>query len=292
MIVNISGRTDIVAFYSKWLQNRFKEGYVDVRNPYYEHQVSRIFFDDVDCIVFCTKNPIPLLDYIETIDKPIQLQVTLTGYREDIEPNVHSKSQIIEAIQKLSTILGKENVYVRYDPILLNPNYSLDYHIKAITRLLERLDGYISKLIFSFVDIYKNVKNNAKELQLIPFQESDYEKLGKALYQLSIQHQIDIHTCFEERNLVEYGLKKDCCTSIKRMFEMTGKLYETWKARDCGCVSMVDIGYYNCCSHLCKYCYANYDEKRVYDNMKKHDENSSLLIGHLTNEDIITIRKK
>lgn len=27
MILNISGRTDIVAFYSDWLMNRLKEGY-------------------------------------------------------------------------------------------------------------------------------------------------------------------------------------------------------------------------------------------------------------------------
>ena len=34
MILNISGRTDIVAFYSDWLINRLKEGFVDVRNPF------------------------------------------------------------------------------------------------------------------------------------------------------------------------------------------------------------------------------------------------------------------
>ena len=34
MILNVSGRTDIVAFYSKWFMNRYKEGYVDVRNPF------------------------------------------------------------------------------------------------------------------------------------------------------------------------------------------------------------------------------------------------------------------
>ena len=34
MILNVSGRTDIVAFYSKWFMNRYKDGYVDVRNPY------------------------------------------------------------------------------------------------------------------------------------------------------------------------------------------------------------------------------------------------------------------
>ena len=62
MILNVSGRCDIVAFYSKWFMNRYNEGYVDVRNPFYPKLVSRIYFSDVDLIVFCTKNPLPILD--------------------------------------------------------------------------------------------------------------------------------------------------------------------------------------------------------------------------------------
>ena len=86
MILNVSGRTDIVAFYSKWFINRYKEGFVDVRNPYNPNLVSRINFDNVDAILFCTKNPIPILDFINNIDKPIEFHVTITPYKKDIEP--------------------------------------------------------------------------------------------------------------------------------------------------------------------------------------------------------------
>ena len=48
MILNISGRTDIVGFYTPWFLKRLKAGFVDVRNPYNETQVSRIYFEDVD----------------------------------------------------------------------------------------------------------------------------------------------------------------------------------------------------------------------------------------------------
>ena len=68
----------------------------------------------------------------------------------------------------------------------------------------------------------------------------------------------------------------------------TGKKYKLWSARKCGCVEMVDIG---ACSHLCKYCYANYQEKEVLKNQKKHDPNSSLLIGDLHDDDQIIHRK-
>ena len=75
-----------------------------------------------------------------------------------------------------------------------------------------------------------------------------------------------VHTCAEVRNLTEYGFIKDECLSKELAFKLTGKTYKKWKARKnvpCQCVEMVDIGVYNSCKHFCKYCYANYDEKKV-----------------------------
>lgn len=59
MILSVSRRTDIPAFYSEWFFNRLREGYIDVRNPMNIHQVSRVKItpDVIDCIVFWTKNP-------------------------------------------------------------------------------------------------------------------------------------------------------------------------------------------------------------------------------------------
>ena len=91
MILNVSGRTDIVAFYSKWFMNRYNEGFVDVRNPFNPKLVSRINFTDVDLILFCTKNPIPILKELKNIKHPILFHVTLTPYGRDIEPNVPPK---------------------------------------------------------------------------------------------------------------------------------------------------------------------------------------------------------
>ena len=95
MILNVSGRADIVAFYSDWFIKRYNEGFADVRNPFNPKLVSRIYFDDVDLILFCTKNPIPILDKLKYIDKPILFHVTLTPYKNDIELNILSKKTII-----------------------------------------------------------------------------------------------------------------------------------------------------------------------------------------------------
>jgi biotin synthase-like enzyme len=100
-----------------------------------------------------------------------------------------------------------------------------------------------------------------------------------------------VQTCFEERNLVEYGFIKGDCLNAELAFKLANKVFtKKWNARKgklCNCVEMIDIGVYNSCKHFCKYCYANFDEKKVNDNYGNHDPNSSLLIGHLKNDDII-----
>ena len=295
MILNVSGRTDIVAFYSKWFINRLNEGYVDVRNPFNPKLVSRIYFDDVDLIFFCTKNPLPILDKIKDINKKVYFHITLTPYFNDIEPNVPDKKKIIAGIKKLSNIIGKENIVIRYDPILLNERYTLEYHVKAFNKLCSILDGYTSKILISFIDDYKNVRKNMPTLHYRRFTENDYETIGKEFSKSAKEHNMVVHTCFETRNLTEYGFIKDDCMSKELAYKLTGKKYPKQKIRSgnkCECIQMVDIGFYNSCRHFCKYCYANYDEVQVNNNFKNHKPNSSLLIGELEKDDIIKVRKK
>lgn len=295
MILNVSGRTDIVAFYTEWFMNRIKEGYVDVRNPFNKKLVSRINFDNVDMIMFCTKNPLPIIPYIKEINKPILFHITLTPYLKDIEPNVPDKKEIIKGIKELSNILGKENVVVRYDPIFISDKYNVDYHLKVFSRLCEQLDGYIEKIVVSFIDDYKNVRNNIKTLKLKDFTEDIYKSIGEGFSSSAKEHNIVVQTCYEDRNLVEYGFIKGECLSHELAFKMTGKTFKDWTARrdgKCGCVQMVDIGVYNSCKHFCKYCYANFDEKEVVNNFNKHNPNSSLLVGELESDDIIKVRIK
>ena len=294
MILNVSGRTDIVAFYTNWFLKRYEEGFVDVRNPFNPKLVSRIYFEDVDLIMFCTKNPIPILNKLNKIDKPILFHVTLTPYKKDIEPNVPPKGIIIEAIKKLSSIVGIDNLVVRYDPVFISDKYSANYHVKNFDRLCTLLNGYVNKIIISFMDDYKNVRKNKNVLKCKEISESDYEIIGKSFSNSARGNGMTVQTCFEDRNLAEYGFAIGECISRELAYKLTGKTYKRWNARKdkkCNCVQMVDIGVYNSCKHFCKYCYANYDEDKVNYNFKNHDENSGLLVGKLSDDDIIKIRK-
>lgn len=231
MILNVSGRTDIVAFYTEWFMNRYKSGFVDVRNPFNPKLVSRINFKDVDLILFCTKNPIPILKYIKEIDKPIIFHVTLTPYSSDIEPNVPPKGTLIEAIKKLSDIINADNLCIRYDPIFISDKYNLDYHKKMFNKLCTSLNGYVKKIIVSFIDDYKNVRKNNNILKIKKFNDNDYKEIGVSFSRSACNNNMTVQTCFEDNNLVEYGFLKGECLSHELAFKLTGKTFNSWNAR-------------------------------------------------------------
>ena len=106
MILSVSRRTDIPNYYSDWFYNRIKEKYLYVRNPMNAHQISKIDISPevVDCIVFWTKNPEPMIDRLDELTAyNYYFQFTLTGYGKDIERNIpHKKEHMIPVFQKLS----------------------------------------------------------------------------------------------------------------------------------------------------------------------------------------------
>ncbi len=291
MILNVSGRTDIVAFYTEWFMTRYRNGYVDVRNPFCFNKVSRIYFKDVDAIMFCTKNPLPILKYLKDIKKPILFHITLTPYKKDVEPNLPPKGRVIEAIKKISGIIGVDNVYIRYDPVFVSDKYTIEYHKKAFNNMCKLLNGYVKHIIISFIDDYKNVRSNASILNVRTLKEEDYKEIGLSFSYSACLNGMTVQTCCEDKNLVEYGFIKRDCVDFNLAYKLTKKTnLKKWKERNCNCVEMVDIGVYNSCKHFCKYCYANYDEKQVMNNYKCHNPNSSLLIGNLKDDDIIKVR--
>ena len=295
MILFASGRTDITSFYMKWFMNRLKEGYVDVRNPFFETYVSRIYFEDVDLIVFCTKNPTKLLDYINKINKKVMVHVTITPYKEDIEPNVINKSEVIKATLKLSEILGSEQVLVRYDPILINDKYSISYHLMAFDRLCILLKGKIKHFVISFIDLYKNVLNHLDDLKLHKISKDDIDIICTKFCEIASKYDMDIRSCGEDLDYSKYNFVNKGCVDRDFISSIVNKKLPKQNIRkglSCNCVKMADIGVYNSCPHRCKYCYANFNEEKILENLKFRDDNSSLLIGKLKEGDIIKVRKE
>ena len=131
-------------------------------------------------------------------------------------------------------------------------------------------------------------------LRIKNFTNEDFREIGLSFSNSARMHNMTVQTCSEYYTLEEYGFVVNDCVSKELAKKLTGKNYPTWKGRNnkyCGCANMVDIGSYNTCSHYCKYCYANYDEDKIKDNIKNHHFDSTMLIGYLESDDEVKVRK-
>ena len=298
MIINTGCRTDIPAFYSKWLINRIREGYVLVRNPYNPNQVTRYNLspDVVDCLAFCTKNPEPMLKYLDEIDKYKQYWfVTITPYGKDIEPNVPNKEKVIESFKKLSKHIGVDAIGWRYDPIFIGNNFDVNKHIYYFEKIAKELKNYTHNCTISFLDLYEKVKRNAPEIK--PPNHEEQIQIAKAFSKIGKENNMVVHSCCEKTYLSQYGLKCNGCMSKEIVEKAIGCNLNPPNSRknlreSCNCLMGNDIGAYNTCGHLCKYCYANANKGFVIENMKKHNDNSPFLIGDSEEGDKITIAKQ
>ena len=268
-----------------------------VRNPYNPLNVTKYSLSPevVDCLAFCTKNPEPMIEYLDELDKYKQYWfVTITPYGKDIEPNVPDKEKVIENFKKLSNHIGVNSIGWRYDPIFINNRFNVEKHIECFEKMAKELKGYTHDCTISFLDLYEKVKKNSPELK----PPSKDEKIGiaKAFSKIGKENNMVMHSCCEKTYLKEYGLDISGCMSKEIVEKAIGFSLDTPKVKNlrenCNCLMGNDIGAYNTCLHLCKYCYANYNKELVLENIKKHDENSHFLVGNLEKDDNILDAKQ
>ena len=292
MIINSGQRTDIPAFYAEWFANRLKEGFVCVRNPYNPHQVSRYRLDPtvVDCIGFCTKNPAPMFPYMDLLKDYGQYWfVTITPYGKDIEPNVKDKHELLADFKKLSDIVGVDSVGWRYDPIFITDKYSAEYHLRAFRQIAAALEGATKTAVISFIDLYPKVRRNFPEAREVTKEQR--LMLGKEMIKISAAHGMTLKPCAEGEELAQFGADCGGCMRISDYEKAIGKRLNAPKRKgaraECACYLSCDIGAYNTCKHLCKYCYANAEPARVLAQSRLHDPASPFLIGGYTADDQI-----
>ena len=299
MILSVSRRTDIPTYYSDWFFNRIKEGFLCVRNPMNPHQVSKIMItpDLVDCIVFWTKNPEPMLSRLDELKEyRYYFQFTLTGYGRDIEYNVpHKREQMIPIFQQLSDKIGPERVVWRYDPILLSDHYTIEYHCRAFEQIAKALSGYTKRCVISFVDMYAKMQKNMVSVGMRDFTREDMELLAKTFSQIARENGMEIFTCAEEADLSAYGIFHSSCIDRELVEQITGYPIAAKKDKNqrgtCGCIESIEVGTYNTCKNGCRYCYANYSYESVAANCRRYDPNSPILCGEIHEDDNITERK-
>lgn len=298
MIISASRRTDIPALYSEWFINRLKEGYVLTRNPMNHAQISRIKLspETIDCIVFWTKDPGPMLEQLSLLDQKgykYYFQFTLTPYGQELEPNLRTKQELLKTFMRLSERIGRERVLWRYDPIIITDSHTIEYHLEKINDLCGRLADYTEICTISFIDLYAKIKSN-KGLSFREVTEDEMFCLAKAFSEAGSRYGLSIRSCCEKMDLSPFGIIPASCIDQRTIERICG--YSIEAKRDgnqrpgCGCIQSIDIGSYNTCPNGCRYCYANAGVPSAMKNYLNHNPASAILLGTIGEGEHITDR--
>ena len=293
MILNTGARTDTVQYFSDWLLKRFEEGFVYTRNPLFPNKVTRYELspDKIDAVMFCSKNYAPILPRIREITSKYRtyFHYTITAYGKDIEPGVPPIEESVKTLTELSKIVGRQKIAWRYDPVLLTQKYTIERHAQTFRWLCKKLVPYIDRCIFSFVEIYKKLQVNMPEL--IPFSENEMNILAEILGKTAKEFGIRIQTCGTNGDFSRFGIEKSGCATLEILGNANNCEFRNLKHKGlrsgCHCIESRDIGAYDTCLNGCKYCYANKNPQKAFENYKFHNPDSPILLGEIKPDDTI-----
>ena len=294
VIVSASRATDIPAFYADWFFNRLDKGYASWRNPF-NGKDSYVSFANTRFVVFWSKNPKPLIPYLPILQEKgigFYIQFTLNDYdAEQLEPGVLRLAERIDTFKRIVDEYGVGSVVWRFDPLILTEKISPELLLHRISAIVEQLNGYTEKLVFSFADIagYSSVARNLRAAG-INYREWDTETMSAFARRLAdMRLPFRLATCAEAVDLEEFGIEHNRCIDAELMarrspddVELKSFLQrakpDSGQRKLCGCILSKDIGAYNTCPHLCRYCYANYSPQTVMNNFRTHTNSSESII--------------
>jgi len=294
VIISVSRRTDIPAFYAEWFMNRVRAGYCTVPNPFNPKQISHVSLkpENVDVLVFWSRNPRPLLPHLSELDErgyKYYFLYTILANPREIDPGSPTAEVAIKTFHDLSNRIGPERVIWRYDPIFLSSITDYDFHQRTYRQLAGALKGYTRHAVISVTHRYRKIQKRVRELEqrgitILPLNERDLASLMCAFAETAAQNEIQIRSCADESNLQQYGILPGKCVDDELISKMFGLNLEAGKdsrqRKHCGCIASKDIGMYESCPFGCLYCYATTSFERAIANYRQHDPHAPSLIVH------------
>ncbi|MEW6303419.1 MAG: DUF1848 domain-containing protein [Verrucomicrobiota bacterium] len=289
MIISASYKTDIPTFYGEWFMNRLRSGHCKMLNPYSRRSIRvSLMREDVDGIVFWTKNVSPFLKFLPEIRErgiPFMVQHTINGYPRALEHSVVDAASSVRSVRKIADDFGPEVCIWRYDTIVMSSSTPESFHLQQFSRLAESLRGAVNEVVISFMQLYaKTVRNlNAagKEFSFTWHDPSADEKrnLGKKLVEIAGSFGLRLSICAQRELLVD-GAFDARCVDAERLGRIAGEHISTklrGNRKECGCFASRDIGEYDTCPHGCVYCYAVRNQELALARYRKHNPNSEFL---------------
>ena len=298
VIISASRSTDVPAFYPEWFFNRLEEGWLTWVNPF-NGKPLHVSFQNTRVIVFWTKNPEPVLPYLQQLDARgigYYFTCTLNDYeQEHFEPGLPALDQRIASFITLSKRIGKEKVVWRFDPLIITDQLKPEDLLERIKRVGDQLAPYTEKLVFSFAEIdkYKKVKNNLKK-QDVDWQAwttDAMQTIAEGLQDLNKKWGITLAACAEAMDFSAWGIERNKCVDDQLMIRLFSddpllmdfldggrkkSLKDKGQRPLCGCIISKDIGQYHTCPHQCIYCYANISPETAQKNYLKYLESNKM----------------
>ncbi len=269
-IISASRRTDIPAFHSDWIMDRFREKTVDVINPF-NNNVSAISLapEDVIAIVFWTKNAAPLTRYMDELSDygyHFTFLYTINNYPKLVEPEVPDIGLTMRTVGDLVKNYGRNVLRWRYDTIVLTETLDRVWHKTNFSKLCHLMEPFVDECIFSFCDYYRKTRKKMSS-HLPDFREphqAESLELALELAEISSSHGIRMLSCAHDFLAVGPIAPASCIDSefLKGLFHsadqkrLLDEIDKRPTRKDCRCVASVDIGRYDTCRHGCVYCYA------------------------------------
>ncbi|HQH41615.1 MAG TPA: DUF1848 domain-containing protein [Bacteroidales bacterium] len=265
MIISASRRTDIPAWHAGWFIKQLRAGKTWVQNPFnptVKREVS-LKREDVDCIVFWTRNAKPLLPYLQEIKEagyPVLFLYTITPYGDDLEPGFPPLEKRLSGLKELASRMPPGTVIWRYDPIILTPHYTENFHREKFEEIAQNLGNFTSRCIISFVQFYRKCRSFLMQNGAYNPSADEKAELLRSLLQVARLHGIDLQTCSSEEDLSDSGVPAGACIDAKLINSLYRLNVETKKdpgqRKACLCSVSTDIGTYGTCRSRCVYCYA------------------------------------
>jgi hypothetical protein len=268
----------------EWFMDKIDRGGCYVPNPFSgkPYYIS-LETEDVLLLNYWTKNPSALLPFTGHLRERGYAQaffISITGYPRWLEANVPSPEDSARAIRSLSSLLGKEALWWRYDPILLTENLNAVWHQNNFTALCEKIwAGNTDRVIISLAHIdgpYRIIRTTLSaacceqgdSLNMPSYDE--FITLALSLRDIADSFGITLEICCspEIREEDRAFLKQGACLSrdyLERIIpdlpllksKGTRKRSSEHGYAPCGCLASRDIGAAGTCTHGCVYCYAN-----------------------------------
>lgn len=275
-VISASRRTDLVAFFPKWLSSVIEEEKARVYGPSGHTYTVDLIPKDVHTIVLWSKNFDNLVSNRFGLRKALQkynqlyLHYTITGLGGTfIERGVPVPSKTLLQLDSLVEIVrDPKRISVRFDPVVFWREGDDDKtNLRFFEKMAPKLNALgIKDIRFSFAQWYGKAIRRASRHKFPYIDPSQGKKMSDARYLVEVAQRWDLnlHACSQSYMTKVPGVLPSACIDgilldkLHPSKESASRRKDKGQRKECCCTESVDIGSYTqACPHCCLYCYAN-----------------------------------